>query len=116
MGLVNDATMFDAEVTYHMDELQRRTADPLPYAGGHWQGDAALGGDANYEDYNQTFEVDEQHNTSTTLEKKHFKSDEVDSPEVTCLTEFLVLPRRKLTTKTMRKYMMCGMSSGLRTA
>jgi len=29
--------MFDAEVLYHMDELQRQTADPLPYAGGHWQ-------------------------------------------------------------------------------
>ena len=92
MGLVNDATMFDAEVTYHMDELQQRTANPLPYAGGHWQGDAALGGDANYEDYNQTFEVDEQHNTSKTPEKKHFKSDKVDSPEVTCLTEFLTTP------------------------
>jgi hypothetical protein len=92
VGLVNDTTMFDAEVTDHMDELQRQTADPLPHAGGHWQGDAALGGDANYEDYNQTFEVDEQHNTSTTLEKKHFKSDEVDSPEVTRLTEFLTSP------------------------
>jgi hypothetical protein len=89
VGLVNDATMFDAEVTYHMDELQRRTANPLPYAGGHWQGNAALGSDANYEDYNQTFKVDEQHNISTTPEKKHFKSDEVDSPEVTRLTEFL---------------------------
>jgi hypothetical protein len=74
VGLVNDATMFDAEVTYHMDELQRRTADPLPYAGGHWQGDAALGGDANYEDYNQTFEVDEQHNTSTTPKRGSISS------------------------------------------
>jgi hypothetical protein len=73
-GLVNDATMFDAEVS------------------GHWQGDAGLGGDANYEDYNQIFEVDEQHNTSTTPEKKHFKSDEVDSPEVTPLSEFLTTP------------------------
>jgi hypothetical protein len=92
VGLVNDATMFDAEVPYHMDELQRQTADPLPYAGGHWQGDSALGVDANYKDYNQTFEVDEQHNTSTTPEKKHFKSDEVDSPEVTRLTEFPTTP------------------------
>jgi hypothetical protein len=66
--------MFDAEVTYHMDELQRRTADPLPYAGGHCQGDAALGGDANYEDYNQTFKVDEQHNTSTTPKRGSISS------------------------------------------
>ena len=92
VGLVNDATMFDAEVTYHMDELRRRTADTLPYAGGHWQGDAGLGGDANYVDYNQTFEVHEQHNTSTSPEKKHFKSDEVYSPEVTRLSEFLTTP------------------------
>jgi hypothetical protein len=62
-------------------------------------GNSAVGGDANYEDYNQTFEVDEQHNTyTTTPEKKHFKSDEVDSPDksdevdspdVTYLSEFL---------------------------
>ena len=92
MGLVNDAPRFDAEVTYHMDELQQGTANQIPYAGGHWQGDAALGGDANYKDYNQTFKVDEQHNTSTTPEKKHFKSNEVDSPEVTHVTEFLTTP------------------------
>ena len=54
------------------------------------------------QDYNQTFEVDEQHNTyTTTPEKKHFKSDEVDSPDksdevdspdVTYLSEFLRTP------------------------
>ena len=88
-------------------------------------GNAAVGGDTNYEDYNQTFEVDEQHNTyMMTPEKKHFKSDEVDSPDksdkvdspdVTYLSEFLrTPPRRQLTTKTMRKYMICGMSLGLR--
>ncbi len=95
VGLVNDATRFDADVTDHMDEFQQGTADPLPYAGGHWQADAALGGDANYEDNNQPFEVDEQHHTSTTHEKKHFKSEEVDSPEVTPLTEFLTTPSQK---------------------
>jgi hypothetical protein len=35
VGLVNDATKFDADVTDHMDEFQQGTADPLPYAGGH---------------------------------------------------------------------------------
>jgi hypothetical protein len=95
VGLVNDATRFDADVTNQMDQFQQGTADPLPYAGGHWQADAALGGDANYKDDNQPFEVDEQHNTSTTPEKKHFKSKEVDSPEVTPLTEFLTTPSQK---------------------
>jgi len=38
VGLVNDATMYDAEATYHMDELPWQTAHPLPYAAGHWQG------------------------------------------------------------------------------
>ena len=73
VGLVNDTTKFDSDVTNHMDEFQQGTANPLPYTGGHWQADAAIGGDANYEDDNQPFEVDEQHNTSTTPEKKHFK-------------------------------------------
>ncbi len=89
VGLVNDATKFDADVTNHMDEFQQGTANPIPYAGGHWQADAALGGDANYKDNNQPFEVDEQHNTST------FKSKEVVSPEVTPLTEFLTTPSQK---------------------
>ena len=43
-------------------------------------GNAAVGGDANYEDYHQTFEVEEQHHTymkTPELEnKKHFKSVE----------------------------------------
>jgi hypothetical protein len=34
-------------------------------------------------------------NISTTPEKKHFKSEEVDSPEVTPLTEFLTTPSQK---------------------
>ncbi len=83
--------MFDAEVIGHIEELQRRTADPLPFAAGDWQGDAAQGGDAN-NDYNQTFEVDEEHDTSMTPEKKHFKSDEIDSPDVFPLTQFLTNP------------------------
>ena len=33
-GFVNDKTMFDAEVIRHIEELQRRTADPLPFADG----------------------------------------------------------------------------------
>ena len=95
VGLVNDTTNFDADVIDHLDEFQQGTADSLPYARGHWQADAALGGDANYKDNNQSFEVDEQHNTSTTPEKKHFKSEEVDSPEVTPRTEFLTTPSQK---------------------
>jgi hypothetical protein len=47
VGYVNDETMFDAEVMKHIEELQRQTADPLPFAAGHWQGDAAQGGDVN---------------------------------------------------------------------
>jgi hypothetical protein len=39
--------MFDAEVMEHIEELQRQTADPLPFAAVHWQGDAAQGGDVN---------------------------------------------------------------------
>ncbi len=88
VGLVNDATMFDAEATYHMDELQRWTANPLPYAAGHWQGDEAQDGYADGDHY-QTFEVDEDHDTSLTLEKKQFKSNEVDSPDVIPLMQFL---------------------------
>jgi len=92
MRLVNDATMFDAEqATNHMDDLQRRTAHPLPYAAGHWQGGEAQDGDADGDHY-QTFEVDEDHNTSLTPEKKQFKSDEVDSPGVIPLTQFLTKP------------------------
>jgi hypothetical protein len=42
--------------------------------------------------YNQTFEVDEEHSTSATPEKKHLKSDEVDSPDVIHLLHFLTYP------------------------
>jgi len=74
VGLVNDATMFDAEqVTYHRDELQRRTAHPILYAAGHWQEDEAQDGDADGDHY-QTFKVDEDHDTSLTPEKKQQKS------------------------------------------
>jgi len=75
--------------------VEDQKGDSLLYAGGHWQADAALGGDANYKDDNQPFEVDEQHNTSTTPEKKHCKSEEKDSPEDTPLTEFLTTPSQK---------------------
>jgi hypothetical protein len=34
VGFVNDKTMFDAEAIGHIEELQRRTADPLPFADG----------------------------------------------------------------------------------
>ncbi len=113
VGFVNDKTMFDAEVIRHVEELQRQTTDPLLFAARHWQGDAEQGGDANG-DYNQTFEVDEEHDTSTTPEKKHFKSNEVDSPDVIPLTHFLTYPyQRKLTTKTMREQLICEMSHGL---
>jgi len=83
--------MFDAEATYHMDELQRQTADSLPYAAGHWQGDEAHDGDADGDHY-QTFEVDEDHDTSLTPEKKQFKSNDVDSPDVIPLTQFVTKP------------------------
>ncbi len=58
-----------------------------------WQGDAAQGGDADG-NYNQSFEVDEEHDTSMTLEKKNFNFDEVDSPapDVIPLTQFLTNP------------------------
>jgi hypothetical protein len=82
-------------VTDHLSEFQHGTADSLPYARGHWQADTALGGDADYKDDNQSFEVDEQHNTSTTPEKKQIKSEEVKTPEVTPLTEFLTTPSQK---------------------
>jgi hypothetical protein len=52
VGFVNDETMFDAEVIGHIEELQWRTANPLPFAAGHWQGDAAHGGDVDG-DYKQ---------------------------------------------------------------
>jgi hypothetical protein len=92
VGLVNDVTMFDAEqATYHRDELQWQTAHPPSYAAGHWQGNEAQDGDADGDHY-QTFEVDEDHDTSLTPEKKKFKSNEVDSPDVIPLTQFLTKP------------------------
>jgi len=117
VGLVNDATMCDAAQTiYHRDEYQRRTAHPLPYAAGHWQGNKAQDGDADGDHY-QAFKVDEDHDTSLTPEKMQFKSKEVDSPDVFPLTQFLSKPpphKNVLTTKTMRKHlMMCGMKTGL---
>ena len=100
VGFVNDETMFDAEVIGHIEELQRLTADPLPFTAGHWQGDVAQ--DCHDDgDYNQTFEVNEEHSTSATPEKKHLKSNEVESPDVIHLLHFLTYPpppRRKLTT------------------
>ncbi len=88
VGFVNDETVFDTEVIGHIEELQRRTAYPLPFAAGHWQGNVAQDCDAD-SNYNQTFEVDEEHNTSATPENKHFKSNEVDSPDGIPLSHFL---------------------------
>jgi len=109
VGFVNDETMIDAEVIGHIEELQRRTTDPLPIAAGNWQGDAAQGSDADG-DYYQSFEVDEEHVTSTTPEKKHFKFNELDSPDVIPLTQFLTNPPPP--GPTMRKKLMRGMSPG----
>ena len=91
VGFVNDETKFDAEVIGHIEELQQWTADPLPFAAMHQQGDVAqeCHDDGNY---NQTFEVDEEHSTSATPEKKHLKSNEVDSPDVIHLLHFLTNP------------------------
>ena len=91
MGFVNDDTLFDAEVDVHIEELQRKTTKLLPFAAGHWQRDEAQGGDADGDHY-QTFEVDEDHNTSLTPEKKQFKSNEVESPDVIPLTQFVTKP------------------------
>ncbi len=112
-GFVNEDTLFDAEVDVHIEELQRKTAESLPFAAGHWQGDEAQDGDADGDHY-QTFEVDEDHDTSLTLEKKQFKSSEVDSPDVVPLTQYITNlppPNKQLMMKTMRnKQLMCGMS------
>ena len=83
--------MFDAEDDVHIEELQRKTAELLLFAAGHWQGDAAQDGDADGDHY-QTFEVDEDHNTSLTPEKKQFKSNEVESPDVIPLMQFITNP------------------------
>ena len=71
--------------------MQRKTAESLLFAAGHWQGDEAQDGDAGGDHY-QTLEVDEDHNTSLTLEKKQFKSSEVDSPDVVPLTQYITNP------------------------
>ena len=118
MGFGNEDTLFDAKVDVHIEELQRKTAKSLPFAAGHWQGDAAQDGDANGDHY-QTFEVDEDHDTSLTPEKTHFKSNEVDSPDVIPLTihhKSAPPPNKQLMMKTMRKQLMCGMSPGLEIA
>ena len=116
MGFVNDDTLFDAEVDVHIEELQRKTTKSLTFAAGHWQRDEAQGGDADGDHY-QTFEVDEDRDTSLTPEKKHFKSNKVDFPDVIPLTQFNTNPppppKKQLTTKTMRKQLMSGMSPGL---
>jgi hypothetical protein len=88
MGFVNEEALFDAEVIGQIEDLQRLTADPLPLGPGEWQGHTAQGSHAN-DDYEGTFEVDEVDITTTTPEKKHFKVDEVDSPDVIPLTQFL---------------------------
>jgi len=62
-----------------------------PYPAGHWQGDEAQNGDADGDHY-QTLEVDEDHDTSLSPEKKQFKSNEVHSPDVIPLTQFLTKP------------------------
>ena len=118
MGFGNEDTLFDAKADVHLEELQRKTAESLPFAAGHWQGDAAQDGDANGDHY-QTFEVDEDHDTSLTPEKTHFKSNEVDSPDVIPLTihhKSAPPPNKQLMMKTMRKQLMCGMSPGLEIA
>jgi len=71
--------------------LQRKTTKLLPFAAGHWQRDEAQGGDADGDHY-QTFEVDEDRDTSLTPEKKHFKSNKVDFPDVIPLTQFNTNP------------------------
>jgi len=78
------------------------------------RGDEAQDDDADGDHY-QTFKVDEDHDTSLTLEKKQFKSNEVDSPapDVIPLMQFLTKPppphKKMLTTKMMRKHLrMCG--------
>jgi len=81
VGLLHDPTMSDAEQV-------------TPYPAGHWQGDEAHDGDAD-DDHYQTFNVDEDHDTYLSQEKpekKQFKSDEVHSPDVFRLTQFLTKP------------------------
>jgi hypothetical protein len=76
VGFVNGETLFNAEVIGQKEELHRLTltASPLPLGAGDWQGHTAQGGHA-YDNYKQTFVVDEMHVTLTTPEKKHFQSD-----------------------------------------
>jgi len=71
--------------------LQQKTAELLPFAARHCQGDEAQDGDADGDHY-QTFEVDEDHDTSLTPEKKQFKSNEVDSPDVIPPMQFTTNP------------------------
>ncbi len=82
VGLLHDppATMSDAE-----------QGGVIPYPAGHLQGDEAHGGDAD-DDHYQTFDVDEDHDTYLSPEKKQFKSNEVHSPDVIPLTQFLTKP------------------------
>jgi hypothetical protein len=88
-GFVNEDTLFDVEVDVHIEELQRKTAESLPFAAGHWQGDEAQDGDADGDHY-QTLEVDEDHDNFLTPEKKQFMSYEVDYPDVISLMQFII--------------------------
>jgi len=62
-----------------------------PYPARHWLGDEAHDGDADGDHY-QTFEVDEDHDAYLSPEKKQFKSNEVHSPDVIPLMQFLTKP------------------------
>ncbi len=75
----------------HLNLEETNTEQATLYPAGHWQGDEAQDGDADG-DYYQTFKVDEDHDTSLSPEKKQFKSDEVHSPDVIPLTQFLTKP------------------------
>jgi len=87
----------------------------IQYPAGHWE-DEAHGGDAD-DDHYQTFNVDEDHVSYLSPEKKQFKSDEVHSPDVISLTQFLSKPpppNKQLMMKTIRKkQLICGMNRGL---
>jgi len=81
----------------HLNLEETNAEQATPYPAGHWQRDEAQDGDADG-DYYQTFEVDEDHDTSLSPEKKQFKSDEVHSPDVISLTQFLTKPPPPTTT------------------
>ena len=79
------------EENFNVETVGFVNDDPLPFTASHWQGDVTH--DCHDDgDYNQTFECDEEHNTSVTPEKKHLKSDEVESPDNIHLSHFLTYP------------------------